>query len=220
MEETPRAWDQKAVTAALRRGPGGAFTPQKPLRDPVVGGHLLVVGKRTASWQLSYTPHGRRADGRRHGRVQMTIGDAMTMSLPQARKEARALKAAIAKGEDPHRQRRAAKATKTLERVNAPTTLTEAAAAYAVDLSRRATPSLATRKQEAHYFSKAIALMGASIACPPTSAGAAPNSWPASARDERLAERGHPPLWSSVAVLRLDGRGAAHRGQSLPRHSA
>jgi integrase len=153
MNENSRTLDQKAVTAALRRGPGVT-------RDSVIGGLMLVVGRRKAAWQLSYIPHGRRADGRRHGRVQMAIGDAMLMSLPQARAEARSLKAAIAKGEDPHRRRRAAKAANALERANAPTTLAEAAAAYAHDLSRRATPSPATRKQEAHYSTKALTLMG------------------------------------------------------------
>jgi integrase len=153
MSETPRIRDQKAVTAALRRGPGVT-------RDSVVGGLMLVLGRRKASWQLSYIPHGLRADGKRHGRVQMAIGDAMLMSLPQARAEARSLKAVIAKGEDPHRRRRAAKVANALERANAPTTLAEAAAAYALDLSRRATPSLATRKQETHYSRKALALMG------------------------------------------------------------
>jgi integrase len=154
MNDNPRMLDQKAVTAALRRGPGLT-------RDSLVGGLMLLVGKRKASWQLSYIPHGRRTDGRRHGRVQMAIGDAMLMSLPQARAEARSLKAAIAKGDDPHRRRRAAKVANALERANAPTTLAEAAVAYALDLSRRATPSPATRKQEAHYSRKSLTLMGA-----------------------------------------------------------
>jgi integrase len=166
MNDSPRAWDQKAVTAALRRGP--SLT-----RDDAVGGLMLVVGKRKASWQLSYIPHGLRADGKRHGRVQMAIGDAMLMSLPQARAEARSLKAAITKGEDPHRRRRAVKAANALERANAPTTLAEAAVAYALELSRRATPSLATRKQEAHYSRKALALMGVD-GLPANELGAAP----------------------------------------------
>src|SRR5271166_6591150 len=159
MDATSRTLDQKAVTAALRRGSDGAFTA-KILRDHVVGGLLLVVGRRKASWQLSYIPHGRRADGRRHGRVQMAIGDAITMSLPQARTEARALKAAIAKGRDPHRERMSAKAAHTIERAKAPATLAEAFAAYALDLSRRARPRPASRRQETHYARKALALMG------------------------------------------------------------
>jgi integrase len=153
MNENSHTLDQKGVTAALRRGAGVT-------RDGVVGGLMLVVGRRKASWQLSYIPHGRRADGRRHGRVQMTIDDAMLMSLPQARAEARSLKASIAKGEDPHRERRIAKVANALERANTPTTLADAATAYALDLSRRAMPSLATRNQEAHYSRKALRVMG------------------------------------------------------------
>ena len=211
MNETAHIRDQKAVTAALRRGPGVS-------RDPVVGGLMLVVGRRKASWQLSYIPHGLRADGKRHGRVQMAIGDAMLMSLPQARAEARSLKAAIAKGEDPHRQRRAAKVANALERANAPTTLAEAAAAYALDLSRRATPSLATRKQESPLLQEGSRAHG-------RRKPARQRTWrradpPAFARDERLAERGRPPLWRPVAVLRLDGRGADRRREPLRRHPA
>jgi integrase len=152
MNDDPRMLDQKAVTAALRRGPGLT-------RDSLVGGLMLLVGRRKASWQLSYIPHGRRADGRRHGRVQMAIGDAMTMSLPQARTEARVLKATIAKGADPHRERRSAKAANAIERATTPTTLAEAFEAYALDLSRRASPSPASRRQERHYVRKALALM-------------------------------------------------------------
>jgi integrase len=156
MNQNSRVLDQKGVTAALRRGPGVT-------RDGVVSGLLLVVGRRKASWQLSYTPHGCRADGRRHGRVQMTIDDAMLMSLPQARAEARSLKAAIGKGQDPHRERKVVKVANALARANIPTTLAEAAAAYALDLSRRATPSLATRKQEVHYSRKALRVMGVEV---------------------------------------------------------
>ncbi len=151
MDETPIIRNQKDVTAALRRGPGTTRT--------VLGGLWAVVGKRKADWNLSYTPHGRKADGKRHGRVQMWVGDLKLMSWPQAKIETRSLKAAIAKGEDPHKRRRAAKAANVLERANAPTTLAEAAAAFALDLSRRATPSPASRRQEVHYVKKAIALL-------------------------------------------------------------
>jgi hypothetical protein len=47
---------QTIVGVALKRTPNGKFTP-KALRDHQVGGLLLVVGTRTATWCVDYKPH-------------------------------------------------------------------------------------------------------------------------------------------------------------------
>ena len=70
---------QTIVGAALKRTPDGKFAPKAPLRDHEVGGLLLVVGIRTATWCVDYKPHGTREDGRRHSKVRMTLGDATMM---------------------------------------------------------------------------------------------------------------------------------------------
>ena len=95
---------QTIVGAFLKRGPDGGFTPSET-RDHEVGGLLLVVGVRKATWCVDYKPHGTREDGRRHAKVRMTLGDAMTMPLPDARTAARAVKLEVAQGRDPHAER-------------------------------------------------------------------------------------------------------------------
>ena len=61
---------QTTVGALLKRGPDGLFTPSKT-RDPEVGGLLLIIGVRKATWCVDYKPHGTREDGRRHAKVRM-----------------------------------------------------------------------------------------------------------------------------------------------------
>jgi integrase len=160
MKKPTKSPDQKQVTKALGVAPDGSFAEPKIHRDRKVRGLLLVVGKRKASWQLSYIPHGKTSQGKRYGRAQTLIGDATLMSLPVARMEAQALKAVVGKGGDPHRDRQEAKAAAVAQRALEPTTLAEAHASYQTDLLRRMQPSLASRKAEARYSAKALALMG------------------------------------------------------------
>jgi integrase len=151
---------QTIVGVALKRTPNGKFTPNA-LRDYQVGGLLLVVGTRTATWCVDYKPHGTREDGRRHSKVRMTLGDATTMPLSDARTAARAVKVEVAKGRDPHAEKRAGKAKAIAERASKPTTLTESLKGYEQDMLKRREPSEATRRQEVHYARKAVAKMEA-----------------------------------------------------------
>ena len=161
MTEDPKLkLTQTTVGAALKRTPEGKFTP-KTLRDHEVGGLLLAVGTRKATWCVDYKPHGMREDGRRHSKVRMTLGDATTMPLPDARTAARAIKVGVAQGRDPHAEKRAGKAKAIAERAIKPTTLAEALKGYEKDMLKRREPSEATRKQEVHYARKAVAKMEA-----------------------------------------------------------
>jgi integrase len=144
----------------LKRGPNGLFTPSAT-RDHEVGGLVLVVGVRKATWAVDYKPHGTREDGRRHAKVRMKLGDAMIMPLPDARTTARAVKVEVAQGRDPHAEKMDARAQAIAERALKPMTLTAAADAYEQDMLERREPSEKTRRQEVHYARKAIALMDA-----------------------------------------------------------
>jgi hypothetical protein len=121
---------QTIVGTALRRTPDGKFAPKAPLRDHEVGGLLLVIGARTAIWCVDYKPRGRREDGRRHSKVRMTLGDAATMPLSDARTAARAIKVEVAQGRDPHAEKRARRAKAIAERAIKATTLAEALEGY------------------------------------------------------------------------------------------
>ncbi len=149
---------QTIVSAALKRKSDGKFTP-KTLRDHEVAALMLIVGTRRATWCVDYKPHGTRQDGHRHSKVRMTLGDATTMPLPEARTAARAIKVEVAQGRDPHAEKRADRAKAIAARAVKPTTLAEAVEEYSRDMLKRRQPSEATRRQEIHYSKKAIALM-------------------------------------------------------------
>ena len=151
---------QTIVGASLKRGPDGLFTPSTK-RDHEVGGLLLVVGVRKAAWCVDYKPHGTREDGRRHAKVRMTLGDAMTTPLPDARTAARAVKIEVAQGRNPHAEKMNARAQAIAERAVRPMTLGLAGDAYERDMLKRREPSETTRRQEVHYARKAIALIEA-----------------------------------------------------------
>ena len=151
---------QTTVGALLKRGPDGSFTRRRT-RDHEVGGLLLVVGIRKATWTVDYKPHGTREDGRRHAKVRMTLGDATTIPLPDARIAARAVKLEVAQGRDPHRDRMLGRATAVAARALKPATLADALDGYRKDMLARRQPSEATRRQEIHYATKAIELMKA-----------------------------------------------------------
>lgn len=152
---------QTIVGIALKRTPDGNFAPKAPVRDHEVGGLLLVIGARTATWCVDYKPRGRREDGRRHSKVRMTLGDAAMMPLSDARTAARAIKVEVAQGRDPHAEKRAQKVKAIAERAIKATTLAEALEGYEKDMLKRREPSEATRKQEVHYARKAVARMEA-----------------------------------------------------------
>jgi integrase len=148
------------VGALLKRGPEGLFMPSK-MRDHEVGGLLLVVGVRKAAWCVDYKPHGTREDGRRHAKVRMQLGDAMTMPLPDARTAARAVKIEVAQGRNPHAEKMDARAQAIAKRAVRPMTLSGALDAYEQDILKRREPSETSRRQAIHYARKSIALMEA-----------------------------------------------------------
>jgi integrase len=121
----------------------------------------LAVGVRTATWCVDYKPRGTREDGRRHSKVRMKLGDALIMSLPDARTAARAAKVAVAQGRNPHAETRARQADAIAERALAPLTLDEALDAYRKDMAQRRSPSESTRRQAVHYANKAVRLLAA-----------------------------------------------------------
>jgi integrase len=152
---------QTAVGALLKRGPDGSFKPSVT-RDHEVGGLLLVVRTRFATWFVDYKPHGfNPATGNRWSRVRMKLGDAMTMPLPDARTAARAVKLEVAQGRDPHAEKRDARAQAIAARAVKPMTLAKALDAYEKDVLARREPSETSRRQAIHYAKKAIALMEA-----------------------------------------------------------
>jgi integrase len=151
---------QTIVGALLKRGPNGLFAPSKT-RDHEVGGLLLVVGVRKATWCVDYKPHGTREDGRRPAKVRMQLGDAMTTPLPDARTAARSVKIKVAQGRSPHAEMMNARAQAIAERAVRPMTLASALDAYEQDMLKRREPSETTRRQEVHYARKAVALMEA-----------------------------------------------------------
>ena len=184
-------------------------------RDHEVGGLLLVVGARKATWCVDYKPHGTREDGSRHAKVRMTLGDAMTMPLPDARTAARAIKLEVAQGRNPHAEKRDARVQAIAERAIKPMTLAEALDAYEKDMLKRREPSEATRRQAVHYARKAIALMEAGgLAVDRLDVGVVRKlirTMDGSASEVRHVYGG------AVAILRLDGRGRPDRGQSVRR---
>jgi integrase len=160
VEPTMTRLTQAIVGALLKRERDGCFTPSKT-RDHEVDGLRLIVGTRKATWTVDYTPHGTREDGRRHAKVRMKLGDAMTMPLPDARTAARAVKIEVAQGHNPHAEKMSARAQAIADRAVKPMTLTRANDVYEEDMLKRRVPSESSRRQEIHYAKKAIALMEA-----------------------------------------------------------
>jgi integrase len=161
MTEQPKAssrakMTQTTVSAALKRGHDQKLRP-KTLRDHEVGGLLLHVGGRTASWMVDYKPHGKREDGRRRSKIRMKLGDAMTIPLPDARTAARAVKVKVAEGRDPHAEKRAERAQAIAERAIVPETTADALDAYLQAVQNRQGVADNTRRLQSYYARKAIA---------------------------------------------------------------
>jgi integrase len=150
---------QTVVDALVRRGSDGRFTSTRTLDDRV-GGLALVVGPRRAAWTVSYIPHGKTAGGKRLGRVTMTIADATSISMHDARAKAHAIKLMVSAGRDPLRERHSAKAVAVVERHVKPETIDEAASAYADVMLAKLELTGKHRKQQVAYVAKAVRIMG------------------------------------------------------------
>ena len=150
---------EPARSAALRR----PFTPSVT-RDSEVIGLCLHVTTRRSFWGFSYQPRGRNpATGKRWGGgVRHELGDAMTMTVAEARSAALAAKAIVRQGRSPHHEAMASRASVEAARAILPTTVAEALDLYEQAMMARREPSERSRKQAIRYARLAITLMNAS----------------------------------------------------------
>jgi integrase len=86
------------------------------IADDQQPGLLLVIGRRTASWTLRFRPRGLNPDGSRPSPNVFVIGDAVLISVDEARAEAAALHARIATGAHPTREKAARRAQTSSDR--------------------------------------------------------------------------------------------------------
>jgi integrase len=150
---------QTSVGTALRRNASGNMKPSTK-RDTDIAGLRLKVGMRRARWVFSYRPHG-RAEHKRLASRDMTLGDAMLVSLGEARRLALLAKAAVANGDDPHVETMRDRRAKAFGRAVKPVTVGEAWGAYGKTLLGRLEGTKSHRKAEVSYVRKAIILLGA-----------------------------------------------------------
>jgi integrase len=145
-------------SAALRR----PFAPSV-IRDRDIPGLALHVTTRRGFWAVSYQPHGiNPATGKRWGGgVRHELGDAMLMTVMEARTAAMTIKARVRMGHDPHRENMNARAAVVEERSIVPKSAGEALDVYAQALMSRRQPTETTRRAVIHYARKAIRLMQA-----------------------------------------------------------
>ena len=156
------------ITESLRteklRRVDGALVPSVT-RDSEVPGFALHVTRKRSFWALSYQPKGvNPASGRRWGGgVRHELGDAMLMTVAEARTASLAAKALVRQGRSPHHEAMAASASAVAERSVLPATVAGALDAYQKALMARRQPSEATRRQTVAYARKAVRLMKAEI---------------------------------------------------------
>jgi hypothetical protein len=147
------------LRSALLRRP---FKPSAT-RDADIAGLALIVTTRRAFWCLLYQPRGiNPATGKRWGGgVRYELGDAMLVSVSEARGLALGTKAAVRQGRSPHHEAMAARANVEASRSILPITGAEALDAYARALASRSTPSERSRAENLRYATKAVRLMKA-----------------------------------------------------------
>jgi integrase len=148
-------------TAALRRV--DSKLQPSVLKDAEVAGFALHVTSRRAFWAFSYQPRGvNPSTGKRWGGgVRHELGDAMIMTVDQARTAAIKAKGLVRDGKSPHHDAMTLRAKAEASRSILPTTVAEALDAYAAALAVRTTPSPWTRSQAVRYSRKAVRLMKA-----------------------------------------------------------
>ena len=132
-------------------------------RDADIAGLALIVTTRRAFWCLLYQPRGiNPATGKRWGGgVRYELGDAMLVSVSEARGLALGTKAAVRQGRSPHHEAMASRANVEASRSILPITGAEALDAYARALASRSTPSERSRAETLRYARKAVRLMKA-----------------------------------------------------------
>jgi hypothetical protein len=139
--------------------------PFKPsvTRDSEIPGLTLVVTSRRGFWAFVYQPRGRNPKtGRRWGGgVRHELGDAMLMSVTEARAAALAAKSQVLQGRSPHHEAMASRASAEAARAIIPTTVAETLDTYERALMARQRPSAWTRKQSVRYARLACTHMNA-----------------------------------------------------------
>jgi integrase len=145
-------------TARLRRPLEPSITT-----DSDIPGFALHVTRTRGFWALSYQPKGvNPSTGKRWGGgVRHELGDAMLMTVAEARTAALAAKALVRAGRSPHHEAMASTANAVAERAILPSTVDEALEAYATALMNRRQPSETMRRKSIHYARKAVRLMKA-----------------------------------------------------------
>ena len=78
-------------------------------------GLRIVIGRRTATWTYNYRPRGTDELGKRRPQRTLTLGDAETVSIDDARESVARARRAVAAGNDPLEDRRAAAANRSQE---------------------------------------------------------------------------------------------------------
>jgi integrase len=96
-----------------------------------------------------------------HDYSDTLLGDAMLMTVSEARTDSLTAKTLIRQGRSPHHERLASTASAVAQRAVLPSTVDEALGAYTTALMNRRQPSEATRRKSVHYARKAIRLMQA-----------------------------------------------------------
>ena len=132
-------------------------------KDSEIRGLALHVTSTRSFWAITYQPRGiNPSTGKRWGGgVRHEFGDAMLMTVAEARTVALAAKALVRQGRSPHHERLASTASAVAQRAVLPSTVDEAFSAYVTALMNRRQPSEATRRKSIHYARKAIRLMKA-----------------------------------------------------------
>jgi integrase len=131
-------------------------------KDAEIKGLALHVTRTRSFWAQVYQPHGvNPRTGRRYGGgTRFELGDAQLIGVAEARGLALAAKARVRMGEDPHRERMAARATTVARRAILPTTAGSALDLYAQAVSSRAHLSESTKRAINHYTRKAVRILG------------------------------------------------------------
>ena len=161
---TPIRITEPVRSARLRRPLVPSVT-----KDSEVRGLALHVTSTRSFWALTYQPRGiNPSTGKRWGGgVRHELGDAMLMTVEEARTDALKAKLVVRAGGSPHHERLASTASAVAQRAVLPSTVDDALGAYTVALMNRRQPSEATRRKSVHYARKAVRLMKAGP-IPPT----------------------------------------------------
>lgn len=130
---------QKTIDAAINRRDAAVAAGQIGYRERIADigpGLTLEITARGTSWRRDYRPRGLTPEGKRlPGRV-VIIGDVMSHSPDDARREAAEIGRLVAEGRDPATERRAEIASRLAERA-AQRPVAELVEEWAADLAKR-----------------------------------------------------------------------------------